>query len=151
MQALSLLQKIMTPEDFVKYQLLVSPKPKPKPEKTREQELADKVKSLERYRSQEATHKSMIDKLELDLQRQRSMLRGVVEQIRLVDDEIKDLRVQVAKEKSDSSDGDNGKHLADVLTGLSQERLQEVLSHCPPSFLKSLSSVGDPGQTSLFG
>ena len=76
-QALSLLQKIMTPEDFVKYQLLVSPKPKPKPEKTREQELADKVKSLERYRSQEASHKGMIDKLELDLQRQRNMLRGL--------------------------------------------------------------------------
>ena len=91
----------------MKYQLLVSPKPKPKPEKTREQELADKVKSLERYRSQEASHKGMIDKLELDLQRQRNMLQGVVEQIRLVDDEIKDLRVQVAKEKSDSSDGDN--------------------------------------------
>ena len=106
-QALSLLQKIMTPEDFVKYQLLVSPKPKPKPEKTREQELADKVKSLERKRSQEASHEGMIDKLELDLQRQRSMLREVVESIRQVDDEIKDLRVQVAKEKSDSSDGDN--------------------------------------------
>ena len=255
-QALSLLQKIMTPEDFVKYQLLVSPKPKPKPEKTREQELADKVKSLERYRSQEASHKGLIDKYELDLQRQRNMLRGVVEQIRLVEDEIKDLRVQVAKEKSDSSDGDNasirtaparqvdsqpdmgedglvvtpsvstplhpgpfescdedmlcsaseaederdvrrngiwerrrsgvikkgrllkvkakakpnktiiieeegegpppgppvaGKQLADVLTGLTQERLHEVLSHCPTSFLKSLSSVGDPGNTSLFG
>ena len=106
-QALSLLQKIMTPEDFVKYQLLVSPKPKPKPEKTREQELADKVKSLEKFRSQEASHKGQIDKLELDLQRQRDMLRGVLERIRLVDDEIKDLRVQVAKEKSDSSDGDN--------------------------------------------
>ena len=255
-QALSLLQKIMTPEDFVKYQLLVSPKPKPKPEKTREQELADKVKNLERYRSQEASHKGLLDKYELDLQRQRNMLRGVVEQIRLVEDEIKDLRVQVAQEKSDSSDGDNasirtapatqvdsqpdmgedglvvntnastslhpgpfescdedmlcsaseaederdvrrngiwerrrsgvikkgrllkvkakakpnktiiieeegespppgppphGKHLADVLTGLSKERLQEVLSHCPPSFLQSLSSVGDPGNTSLFG
>ena len=53
---MSLLQKIMTPEDFVKYQLLDFPKPKPKPEKTREQELADKVKSLEKFRSQEASH-----------------------------------------------------------------------------------------------
>ena len=65
------------------------------------------MKSLERYRSQEASHKGMIEKYELDLQRQRNMLRGVVEQIRLVEDKIKDLRVQVAKEKSDSSDGDN--------------------------------------------
>ena len=45
----------------------------------------------------------------------------------------------------------HGKHLADVLTGLSKERLQEVLSHCPSSFLQSLSSVGDPANTSLFG
>ena len=60
MQALSLLQKIMTPEDFVKYQVLVAPKPKPV--NTREQELADRVKSLQRLRSQEATHKGQIDK-----------------------------------------------------------------------------------------
>ena len=65
------------------------------------------MKSQEKLRSQEASHKGQIDKLELDLQRQRDMLQGVLERIRLVDDEIKDLRVQVAKEKSDSSDGDN--------------------------------------------
>ena len=41
------------------------------------------------------------------MQRHRDMLQGVLERIRAVDDEIKDLRVQVAKEKSDSSDGDN--------------------------------------------
>ena len=256
MQALSLLQKIMTPEDFVKYQLLISPKQKQN-KKTREQELADKVKSQEKLRSQEASHKGQIDKLELDLQRHRDVLQGVLERIRLVDDEIKDLRVQVAKEKSDSSDGDNasvriapatqvdsqpdigvsglvvdpsaptplhpgpfescdedmlygaseaedegevrrngiwerrrvgvikkgkllkykekakakqnksiiveegegpppdppapGKHLAEVLTGLTQEGLKEVLSHCPPSLLQTVSSFGDPGQTSLFG
>ena len=105
-QALSLLQKIMTPEDFDKYQLLISPKQKQN-KNTREQELADKVKSQEKLRSQEASHKGQIDKLELDLQRHRDMLQGVLERIRAVDDEIKDLRVQVAKEKSDSSDGDN--------------------------------------------
>ena len=96
----------MTPEDFVKYQLLISPKQKQN-KNTREQELADKVKSQEKLRSQEASHKGQIDKLELDLQRHRDMLQGVLERIRVVDDEIKDLRVQVAKEKSDSSDGDN--------------------------------------------
>ena len=48
LQALSLLQNIMSPEDFAKYQVLVAPKPKR--EKTREQELADRVKSLERLR-----------------------------------------------------------------------------------------------------
>ena len=55
LQASSLLQRIMTPEDFVKYQVLVTPKPKL--EKTREQELADRVKSLQRLRSQ---HKGQI-------------------------------------------------------------------------------------------
>ena len=54
LQALSLLQKIMTPEDFVKNQVFVAPKPK---RKTRELELAYRVKSLKRLRSQEATHK----------------------------------------------------------------------------------------------
>ena len=256
-QALSLLQKIMTPEDFVKYQVLISPKQKPN-KKTREQELADKVRSQEKLRSQEASHKGQIDKLELDLQRHRDMLQGVQERVRVVDDEIKDLRAQVAKEKSDSSDGDNasirtapatqvdsqpdigegglvfgptaptplnpgpfescdedmlfdtseaederegsrngiwerrrsgvikkgkllkykekakakqnksiiieeegevpppgppvaGKQLADVLVSLSQEGLKEVLTHCPPSLLQTVSSFGDPGQTTLFG
>ena len=77
-QALSLLQKIMTPEDFIKYQVLISPKQKPN-KKTGEQELADKVKSQEKLRSQEASHKGQIDKLELDLQRNRDMLQGVQE------------------------------------------------------------------------
>ena len=44
-----------------------------------------------------------------------------------------------------------GKHIADVLAGLSQEGLKEVLVHCPPSLLQTVSSFGDPGQTSLFG
>ena len=56
LQALSLLHEdYLTPEDFVKYQVLLTLKPKPG--KTREQELADRVKSLQRLRSQEATHK----------------------------------------------------------------------------------------------
>ena len=42
LQDLSLLQRIMSPEDFVKYQVLVAP---PKNGKTREQELADRVKN----------------------------------------------------------------------------------------------------------
>ena len=45
----------------------------------------------------------------------------------------------------------HGKHLAEVLAGLSQEGLRDVLSHCTPSFLQTVSSFGDPGQTSLFG
>ena len=57
LQALSLLQRIMSLEDFVKYQVLVAP---PKPGKTGEQELADRVKSLQRLRTQETTHGGQI-------------------------------------------------------------------------------------------
>ena len=98
LQALSLLQRIMTPEDFVEYQVLVTPKSKPG--KTREQELADRVKSLQRLRTQEATHKSQIDKLELDLQRHRGMLQGVLSPIRVESEECDELRAQVAKEQA---------------------------------------------------
>ena len=104
LQALSLHQKNMTPEDFVKYQVLVAPKPKP--EKTREQELADRVKSLKRLRSQEATHKGQIDKLELDLQRHRDMLQGVLSRIRVESEECDELRTQVAKEQAPSDTGE---------------------------------------------
>ena len=71
----------MTPDDFEKYKVMVAPKPKP--EKTREQELADRVSSLKRLHSQEATQKGQIDKLEHDLQRHRDMLQGVLSRIRV--------------------------------------------------------------------
>ena len=48
--ALSLLQSIMTPEDFPKYQGMVAPKQKQK--KIWEQALADRVKNLKRLQSQ---------------------------------------------------------------------------------------------------
>ena len=73
--------------------------------------MADKVRSLDKRKSQEASHKGQIGKLELDLQRHRDVLQGVLERIRALDDEIEDLRTQVAREKSDS-DGEN----ASVLT-----------------------------------
>ena len=91
----------MTPEDFVKYQVLVAPKPK-----TREQELADRVKSLHRLRTQEATHGGQIDKLELDLQRHRDMLQGVLSRIRVESEECAELRTQVAKEQAPSDTGE---------------------------------------------
>ena len=97
LQALSLLQRIMSPEDFVKYQVLVAP---PKPGKSREQELADRVKSLQRLRTQETTHRGQIDKLELDLQRHKDMLQGVLSRIRVESEECDELRAQVAKENA---------------------------------------------------
>ena len=95
LQALSLLQRIMSPEDFVKYQVLVAPKTKPG--KTREQELADRVKSLQRLRTQETTHRGQIDKL-----RHRDMLQGVLSRFRVESEECDELRAQVAKEQAPS-------------------------------------------------
>ena len=63
--------------------------PKQTQKKTREQELADRVKNLKRLQSQEASHKSQIDKLELDL----------LSQIQMVSDEVSDLRVLVPRMK----------------------------------------------------
>ena len=80
--------------------------PKPKPGKTREQELADRVKSLHRLRTQEATHRGQIDKLELDLQRHRDMLQGVLSRIRVESEECDELRAQVAKEQAPSETGE---------------------------------------------
>ena len=88
----------MSPEDFTNYQVLVAPEPKR--EKTREQELADRVKSLERLRSQEATHKGQIDKLELDLQRHRDTLQGVLSRKRVESEECDELRAQVVREQA---------------------------------------------------
>ena len=75
--------------------------PEPKPEKTREQELADRVKSLKRLRSQEATQKGQIDKL--DLQCHRDMLQEVLSRTR---EECDELRAQVAREKAPSDNGE---------------------------------------------
>ena len=104
LHALSLLQRIMSPEDFVKYQVLVAPKPKPG--KTREQELADRVKSLLRLRTQEVAHRGQIDKLELDLQRHRDMLQEVLSRIRVESEECDELRAQVAKEQAPLDTGE---------------------------------------------
>ena len=103
LQALSLLQSIMSPGDFAN-QVLVAPKPKL--EKTREQELADRVKSLQRLRSQEATHKGQIDKLELDLQRHRDVLQGVLLRTRVDGEECDELRARVAREKAPLENGE---------------------------------------------
>ena len=45
-----------------------------------------------------------------------------------------------------------GKQLADVLAGLSQEDLNDVIGHLPPSLLKTWAgSIGDLHQTVLLG
>ena len=45
-----------------------------------------------------------------------------------------------------------GKHLADVLTGLTSERVNEVVSHLSPGILQnSVNSIGAQHQTVLCG
>ena len=63
-------------------------------------EPADRVKILQRLRTQEATHRGQIDKLELDLQRHKDMLQGVLSRIRVESEECDELRAQVAKEQA---------------------------------------------------
>ena len=72
--------------------------------KTREQELADRVKRLQRLRTQEATHRGQIDKLELDLQRHRDLIQGVLSRIRVESEECDELRAQVAKAPSNTGE-----------------------------------------------
>ena len=68
--------------------------------------MADWVKSLQRLRTQEAARKGQIDKLELDLQRHRDMLQGVLSRIRVESEECDELRAQVATEKAPSDTGE---------------------------------------------
>ena len=58
------------------------------------------MKTLERLRSQETPHKGQIDKLELDLQRHRDMLQGVLLRKREEIEECAELRAQVARERA---------------------------------------------------
>ena len=97
MYALSLLQSIMSPDDFAKYQGMVAPRQKQK--KLREQELADRVKNSKRLQSQEASHRSQIATLELRVQRHKDMLPEVFAQIQMVSDQVSYLRALVAKDE----------------------------------------------------
>ena len=58
------------------------------------------MKSLHRLRTRETTHRGQIDKLELDLQRHRDMLQGVLSRTRVESEECDELRAQVAKEQA---------------------------------------------------
>ena len=94
--ALKLLQTVMSPEDFSKYEKLVAPPSKEERTKEREQLLWEKVQSQNRLRKQEAGHVEQIAKLEADAEKQRAMLQSVREQFEAVNDEVCALRALVA-------------------------------------------------------
>ena len=94
--ALKLLQTVMSPEDFSKYEKLVAPPSKEERTKEREQLLWEKVQSQNRLRKQEAGHVEQIAKLEADAEKQRAMLQSVREQLEAVNDEVCALRALVA-------------------------------------------------------
>ena len=100
--ALKLLQKLMSAEDFSKYEKTVLPPSKEERTKEREQLLWEKVQSQNRLRKQEAGHVDQIAKLEADAAKQRTMLQGVLEQLEAVNDEVCALRALVADPTSPS-------------------------------------------------
>ena len=64
------------------------------------------MKSLNRLRTQETTHRGQIDKKELDLQRHRNMLQGVLSRFRVESEECDEIRAQLAKEQAPSDTGE---------------------------------------------
>ena len=94
--ALKLLQTVMSPEDFSKYEKLVAPPSKEERTKEREQLLWEKVQSQNRLRKQEAGHVEQIAKLKADAEKQRAMLQSVREELEAVNDEVCALRALVA-------------------------------------------------------
>ena len=88
LEALKLLQTVMSAEDFSKYEKMVLPPSKEERTKEREQLLWEKVRSQNRLRKQEAGHVVQITKLEADAAKQQAMLQGVREQLEAVNDEV---------------------------------------------------------------
>ena len=62
------------------------------------------MKSLEGLRRQEASHGGQIDRLELDLQRHRDMLQGVLSRIRDESEECAELGAQVVRERAPATE-----------------------------------------------
>ena len=100
LRALLLLQAVMSAEDFSKYEKMVVLPSREERTKEREQLLWEKVQSQNRLRKQEAGHVERIAKLEADAAKQRTLLQGVREQLKAVNDEVCASRALVADPSS---------------------------------------------------
>ena len=94
-RALQLLQKILSPEDFEKYERVLNP-PKAEKAKRREEALLEKVQTQERLEQQELGHVEQISKYEHNLEQQKLMLQEVRSRLATVREEVSALRALVA-------------------------------------------------------
>ena len=100
LEALQLLQTVMSAEDFFKYEKMVVLPKREEQTKEREQLLWEKVLSQNRLLKLEAGHVEQIAELEAQGSQQRTMLQEVREQLEAVNDEVCALRAVVADPSS---------------------------------------------------
>ena len=95
-KALQLLQRVLTPEDFSKYEKKLVPPKQQERVKLREQELLEAVERQANYEKQEQKHLEMI---EHNLAQQKAMLETVRTQLAEVRDTVGALRALVSETK----------------------------------------------------
>ena len=98
-KALQLLQSILTPEDFSKYEKKLGPPKQQERVKLRERELLEAVERQANYEKQEQKHLEMIEKHEHNLAQQKKMLESVRSQLAEVRDTVGALRALVSETK----------------------------------------------------
>ena len=98
-KALQLLQSVLTPEDFSKYEKKLVPPKQQERVKLRERELLEAVERQANYEKQEQKHLEMIAKHEHNLAQQKAMLDSVRTQLAEVRDTVGALRALVSETK----------------------------------------------------
>ena len=98
-KALQLLQSVLTPEDFSKYEKKLVPPKQQERVKFRERELLEAVERQANYEKQEQKHLEMIAKHEHNLTQQKAMLESVRTQLAEVWDTVGALRALVSETK----------------------------------------------------
>ena len=98
-KALQLLQGVLTPEDFSKYEKKLVPPKQQERVKLRERELLEAVERQANYEKQEQKHLEMIEKHENNLAQQKRMLESVRSQLAEVRDTVGALRALVSETK----------------------------------------------------
>ena len=98
-KALQLLQSVLTPEDFSKYEKKLVPPKQQERVKLRERELLEAVERQANYEKQEQKHLEMIAKHEHNLAQQKAMLESVRSRLAEVRDTVGALRALVSETK----------------------------------------------------
>ena len=98
-KALQLLQSVLTPEDFSKYEKKLVPPKQQDLTKLRERELLEALERQANYEKQEQKHLEMIAKHEHNLAQQEAMLESVRSQLAEVRDTVGALRALVSETK----------------------------------------------------